>query len=212
MVSQLNYKIFVISSQEGIKYIEALKHHLDSEYGSRIETTIWSNAFFSGDNVTQVLEDFAYTVASSINGPGFAIAVVTPEDVSIIRGRKYKVARDNVWLEIGLFWGAISAALRNAKRNSREDWGYRRIFLVTPSDDEVRTATDLLGIELVNYDWLPDNIKQESVIRAIMEKPFEKIREKIARIEAEDLSQKETTGDKIVRGDKNIKDDMYIKK
>jgi len=67
----------------------------------------------------------------------FGIFVCSPDDDLTMRDGSYKVSRDNVLFEAGLFMGI------------REK---HRTFIVTPRDPDFHLPTDFLGITVAQYD------------------------------------------------------------
>lgn len=78
-------------------------------------------------------------VASRVDA---AIAVVTPDDIGALKSKKHlgckPRARQNVWLEVGWFWGRL---------------GRSRIMILCRGEMEI--PSDLQGIELYHYQEKP---------------------------------------------------------
>lgn len=126
MDSEGRYKMFIGSSSESTQELGALTRVL----GGHVEYVTWPHAFAPG---TVTLEELERKSRSS----DFALFLFKPDDISIIRGEQYDVARDNVLFEIGLFIGAL---------------GRRRCFILTPKGVAMKWPSDLLGVKAVEYD------------------------------------------------------------
>lgn len=71
------------------------------------------------------------------SGCDFAVLFLTPDDMTLSRGRKRASPRDNVVFELGLFMGAI---------------GRDRTYVVVPRGSDLRLPTDILGVTHAPYD------------------------------------------------------------
>ena len=91
----------------------------------KIQTKLWTNDVFHASQTT--IEDLIMAAKAC----DFAVIVLSPDDTSKIRGKKYATPRDNAIFELGLFMGAL---------------GRERTFVVVPKDKPVRIPTDLLGV------------------------------------------------------------------
>lgn len=94
----------------------------------------------------RVLAEKFESLASDVDA---AIALVTPDDQAFANKAPADIqlhARQNVWLEVGWFWGHL---------------GRDRVLLLVR--DKVEFPSDLLGIEYVKYSKLPQ--EQEGHIR-----------------------------------------------
>ena len=78
----------------------------------------------------------------------FAILVLTPDDVAVVRGKKENTARDNVLLELGLFLGAL---------------GRSRTFIVHPRDKAISLPSDLAGVTPAKFALHADGNLQASL-------------------------------------------------
>lgn len=120
-------KIFIGSSVEGLNVGYAIQSNLT--YDS--EVTIWSQGVFEPSKST--LESLIEVVERM----DFAIFIFTPDDVIKMRGENKNTVRDNVIFELGLFIGAI---------------GKERTYIVFPRGSDLHIPTDLLGINMLNYE------------------------------------------------------------
>jgi len=99
--------------------------------------TPWPMAFPIAKNTLQSL-------LKAFRKHDMAIFVFSPDDDVVMREQAYKVVRDNVLFEAGMFMGMQ---------------GDDRAFIVSPRDVDFHTATDLLGITTAAYE--PDQVKRD---------------------------------------------------
>jgi len=119
--------VFIGSSSEGSRIAECLYNYLlRFPYVPRL----WSEGVFEASKTT--IEDLVKLIAES----DFAIIVLTPDDITAIRGRKSATPRDNAVFELGLFMGGIT----------RE-----RTYIVSPNGVDIKIPTDLLGVTRLLY-------------------------------------------------------------
>lgn len=114
-------RIFIGSSSENKRIAEAIQSNLSKDYYPEI----W---FQSINGLTRsTLEN----LMDAINRFEFAIFVLSPDDITIIRKNEENTTRDNVIFEIGLFMGHL---------------GRESVFFVKPNSIDMHLPTDLLGI------------------------------------------------------------------
>lgn len=120
--------VFIGSSAEGLKIAEILQELLDY----KIETKLWTQNIFKPSSFSlKSLED----TLPSVN---FGVFIFSPDDLLELRGAKFKVARDNVIFELGLFIGKL---------------GYENCFIIKPRNSEnFHLPSDLLGINVIDYN------------------------------------------------------------
>jgi hypothetical protein len=129
-------RVFIGSSVEGKALAEAIQVNLDYD----LYCTIWTQAVFGVGSST--LDDLLQAVRTN----DFAIFVLSPDDDLTLRGALFKVARDNVLFEAGMFVGR---------------YGKGKVFLVTPRGlRDFHLPTDLSGITMADYD--PQRLKSDS--------------------------------------------------
>lgn len=121
-------KIFIGSSAESLKIAYAIQESLDSDALCKV----WTQGIFelSGntlDNLLKAAQDCDYS-----------IFVFQPDDISQIRNEQFRIVRDNVIFELGLFVG------RQGKNNV--------FFLIPKNTDKFHLPTDLLGIMPGNFE------------------------------------------------------------
>lgn len=113
--------VFIGSSREGLGIAQALQLELEAAALS----TIWYQGVFGLSQGT--LESLEEALPSF----DFAILVITPDDVAVVRDRVVQLPRDNVLFELGLFMGHL---------------GRRRVFVVYCDDGNTKLPSDLAGI------------------------------------------------------------------
>jgi chaperonin GroEL len=123
----LKPRLFIGSSTEGLRIAYAIQENLDYE----AEITVWPQGVF--ELSTTSLEG----LMRGLEGTDFGVFVFTPDDLAVIRGQQYAVARDNVVFELGLFVGRL---------------GRQRSFIVTPRGEDLRLPTDLVGLTPATYE------------------------------------------------------------
>lgn len=120
-------RIFIGSSVEGLDTAYCIQENL--EYNADI--TVWDQGVFNLSKTT--LDD----LLEELDNSQFGIFIFTPDDVSKIRNEDFKVIRDNVLFELGLFMGKL---------------GKDRVFSVKPNNvQDFHLPTDLLGINVGTF-------------------------------------------------------------
>ena len=121
-------KLFIGSSNEGLRYAKALGELL----AERFETRLWNEGVF---RASQSGLDALLVEAATVE---FAAFVLTADDSRTSRGRTAVVARDNVLFELGMFLGQLGAG---------------RVFFVVPKQARLpfELPTDLHGITEIRY-------------------------------------------------------------
>lgn len=123
---RIRSRVFVASSSEALQLAKAIQQNL-----SEMDVTVWDqDAFRVGSTIIDEL-------SRNLQQSDFGIFVFSPDDISVIRGRKKPAVRDNVVLELGMFIGRL---------------GRERSFIVRPKGQDMRLPTDLLGIVPAKYD------------------------------------------------------------
>lgn len=156
--------VFIISSSEALPYANKLRdkfnfqitEHDTGDVRFRCET--WQDYFqdlAKGSNLS--FWDLLYRKAISLKSQnGYAVALVTYDDQAIIRSSYYKVPRDNVILEYGLFFGTL---------------GPNHMFYFSESTSHphppIFIPSDLAGIR---YDEFGENIDIDKATSTIIER------------------------------------------
>lgn len=118
--------VFIGSSTEGLPVVRALEERL----AQHVDTQPWEGFF----PISATTRDHLVTALPRVD---FAIFVLSGEDLTLIRGERVHVARDNVIFELGLATGIL---------------GPGRVFLVVPDDlPSFHLPTDLLGVVTARY-------------------------------------------------------------
>jgi len=92
--------------------------------------TVWDSGVF------KLTQSALESLLGSLPTFDFAILVLTPDDVAIRRGSSFRVARDNVLFELGLFLGSF---------------GQRRTFVICSREVLRSIPSDLWGITFAMY-------------------------------------------------------------
>lgn len=128
-------KLFIISTVEALDVAREIKAELDHD---DIAVDIWCDQdVFEGGSYT--LESLEKAVKSS----DFGLAVMSSDDTVTSRKQEYKIPRDNVIFELGLFMGHL---------------GRKRTLMALPKDNKPNLASDLRGIIPLEYKVLEDKI------------------------------------------------------
>ncbi len=119
-------RVFIGSSREGLE----IANHIQLGLEHDADCTVWNQGIFAPSNTT---------LASLLETRGkidFAILVMTPDDQLEKRGNLVAATRDNVLIELGLFYGML---------------GTKRTAVVFPRDNKPDIPTDLLGVTAITY-------------------------------------------------------------
>lgn len=141
----MSKQLFIACSREGLPYAEKLKLLLDRKLQNDnldIRCEIWNEAGSSAAG-NSTLDNLRKKVIDISAQKGYAVAVCTPDDELKIRDKTYRVARDNVVFEFGLFMGAL---------------GQNRVFAVLPESPlrgqkSFYFLSDLKGIQEFFYHY-----------------------------------------------------------
>jgi hypothetical protein len=123
----MKHKLFIGSSVEGLEFARALQRNL--AYDAHVR--VWDQGIFRAGNYT--LE----ALLKALSDNDFGAFIFLPEDISIIRGVRGPVVRDNLIFELGLFIGRLGRA---------------RAFFLKPQGSELHLPTDLKGINACEFD------------------------------------------------------------
>ncbi|MCU9614718.1 nucleotide-binding protein [Caldibacillus lycopersici] len=140
-MTQVKPRVFIGSSREAIKYVDAV-HELLSFHA---EVTPWSAGVF------HVMDYPMENIEQHLNRSDFAVFIFSPDDLVLMRNKLYFATRDNTLFEMGLFWGRL---------------GRGRVFCIIPSSvpkefdgnpvDGYHIPTDLSGLTVLIYEQRTD--------------------------------------------------------
>jgi hypothetical protein len=120
-------RIFIGSSSDSIDIANACNVALD--YSA--EVSVWPNIFDKAGT------DTLSSLMTKADNVDYALFVFSPDDVITMRGNKQPTVRDNVLFELGLFIGSL---------------GKERCFILRPRNTELYIASDLAGINTLDFD------------------------------------------------------------
>ena len=134
--------IFVASSGEARSHLEKICDELADD---PFELTPWTKKgiFRPSSDTFGELVQFGQQV-------DFAIIIVTTDDLGESRDEDFFMARDNVWLELGLFVGSL---------------GRYRTFIVTENDINLKIPSDLFGITRLVFNDIDELVEVVDLIR-----------------------------------------------
>jgi hypothetical protein len=148
-------KLFIGSSSEA----RGLAHDFADALSNEAITVVWDEA-----------PDFEPTKATltglvtATETYDFGLFLLTPDDTLESRGKKGMSARDNVFLELGLFLGAL---------------GPDRTFAVVQAKDNgepsVKATSDLAGIKIPRFKKSTDEHERVSIVRTAVRSIKKKI-------------------------------------
>ena len=176
------YRVFIGSSRESLEYAEEIQRNLEMARIPELEPVCWPTVFGLG---SYTLESLLRALRSST----FGVFVLAPDDYIEIRNEPFRIPRDNVILEMGMFIAGV---------------GRENTFLVSPyntDDFTLRLPTDLDGVTLTHYaSHLYDNniaMQVTSACSQIKATIRDQLRKKIAEMAdiEEDKDQKHDLGD-----------------
>ena len=114
--------LFVGSSKESLDIAYALQENLES----MAEVTVWDQGIF---NLSQPAIS---SLIKTLDISKFGVFILSPDDVTKIRGKEYPTARDNLIFELGLFIGRL---------------GLERTFFIIPREsNDIHLPSNLLGL------------------------------------------------------------------
>jgi len=121
-------RVFVGSSSESLDVAYAVQQNLEAD----VDVTVWTQGVFA---LSQTTMDGLIRQGSEVD---FAVFVLSPDDVTKLRGREHPTARDNVIFEIGIFVGRLGMS--------------RTFLLVAEGSEPLHLPSDLLGITCGKYN------------------------------------------------------------
>jgi hypothetical protein len=103
MVMGVKHSVFISSSSEGLEVAKAVKSQLEDP---DLDVTIW-NEREGGQKVFQLNQSALDSLLRAASMYDFAVLILTLDDLQKSRQKNYKVPRDNVIFELGLFFGRL---------------------------------------------------------------------------------------------------------
>jgi len=147
-------RVFIGSSKESVGIAYAIQTNLENI----AEISVWDQDIFA------LSEDNLKSLIKKIESYDAGIFVLAPDDKVSIRRKSYKVARDNVIFELGLFIGKH---------------GIDKVFFVAPKvEQEMHIPTDLAGIIYAHYD----NQRTDDNLIAALNPACQKIRRHLQKL------------------------------
>ncbi|WP_274428195.1 nucleotide-binding protein [Desulfosarcina sp. BuS5] len=148
--------LFIGSSKESLDIAYALQENLESV----AEVTVWDQGIFALSQPT------ISSLIKALDKSKFGAFILSPDDVTKIRGSEYQTARDNIVFELGLFIGRLSL---------------ERTFFVIPGNSmDMHLPTDLLGLTPTVFDAN----RQDGNIRAALGPASNQIRKALLNLES----------------------------
>src|SRR5579862_9868892 len=127
-------QLFIGCSVESLPVAYAIQESLEHD----ADVTLWTQNVFKPSSPT------LHSILAALGVTDFGLFILAPDDIINSRGSKFKVPRDNVLFELGLFTGRL---------------GLGRTFFMIPDDiREFHPPSDLLGITPLQYKVSRENI------------------------------------------------------
>ncbi len=120
--------LFIGSSTESLDIAYAAQQNLEHT----ADVTVWTQGIF------KLSRSALHSLIVALKNFDFALFVLTPDDLTQIRGSTVHTARDNVIFELGLFIGRLGPD--------------RTFFIVPRGEEELHLPSDLLGIMPATFD------------------------------------------------------------
>jgi Predicted nucleotide-binding protein containing TIR-like domain len=121
-------KIFIGSSVEGLPIARGVQANLQRD----AEVTVWDQNVFKPSSYTME------SLMERLEKSDFAVLVLSPDDIAKSRKRQFKVPRDNVIFELGLFMGRLTKE--------------HVFFLVPHNHKNFHLPSDLTGIKSIEFE------------------------------------------------------------
>lgn len=128
------HRAFIGCTKEAQYLAEAIQSNL----ASWCYPELWSHGFFTLSKTT------IESLENGLPNFGFAVFLLTPDDISIVKGKRHPAARDNLILEVGMAIGLL---------------GRSHTFIVVPKDSGLKLPTDILGVTYAEYDSSAPNFQ-----------------------------------------------------
>lgn len=179
------YRVFIGSSRESFQFAEEIQRNLENARIPNIEPVCWPTVFQLG---TYTLESLLLALKAS----SFGIFILAPDDYIEIRDQSYRIPRDNVILEMGMFIAGV---------------GRENTFFVCPRNTNeytLRLPSDLDGVTGASYSAYQygDNIAAKVSSACVQIKNAIRDRLRNMRNSEEDNAKKQPQG--IIEERKNL--------
>jgi hypothetical protein len=165
-------RIFIGSSVEALKVAYGIQENLEHDALCQV----WDQGIF--DLTGNALDN----LLGATSNFDFAIFVFQPDDTAKIRNSEFKVVRDNLIFELGLFVSKLS------KENV--------FFLIPRDEEELHLPTDLLGITPGKYDHQEDDDKLLGALGPFCNKVRRKIKKNWGETSSETSKESQTKSDR----------------
>ncbi len=148
--------LFIGSSKESLDIAYALQENLEPV----AEVTVWDQGIFT------LSQPMISSLLKALDNSKFGVFILSPDDVTKIRGKDYPTARDNLIFELGLFIGRL---------------GLERTFFIIPQDSkDIHLPSDILGLTPAYFDAN----RKDSNLRAALGPASNQIRQAIISLES----------------------------
>lgn len=140
-------KIFIGSSSEGLEIAAKVKNQVEQKLGDWIECEIWNKG-----EVFSLNKGTLESLIKASHKYDYGILIASKDDKLFTRRKKYKVMRDNVLFESGLFFGSL---------------GLQRAFLL--ADKQIKLPSDFNGTTIAMYNSKNISDAIDKIIKAIQD-------------------------------------------
>jgi hypothetical protein len=120
--------VFVASSSEQLGVVKEIAATINKS--RHLHARPWQEKVF------EFSKTYIESLERELDRADFAIAVLTGDDASNVRGKQVNLPRDNVIFELGLFTGRL---------------GRERCFFFVDADSDTTIASDLSGVQAVTF-------------------------------------------------------------
>ena len=121
-------RLFVGSSAERIEFIRSIRQNFNFDT-NEVQVVLWTDLFQAGDMTLAKLQ-------AEVEQADFGLFILHPDDLTESRDEIKPAPRDNVLLELGMFFGRL---------------GSERTLFATPRIKNLKLPSDLDGITPISY-------------------------------------------------------------
>lgn len=136
------YRVFIGSSAEGLTIARQVKELL----GDYFECYLWTDEIFKSN------QGILQTLLEDSGAFDFGLMVMTKDDIVVSRDEMFVSPRDNILLEFGIFIGRA---------------GDRKAFALLEDDPNMKTPSDLNGVEIHRFSRLENCEPHLRIDRAV---------------------------------------------